>query len=236
MPNDPSRLAAVAAAIEEVEPGMTLGLGSGRAVFALADALVERYGSKTTFRAAVASAVTAEHVGHSGIEVIDLTADVRIDLAIDGADEVDPDLGLIKGGGAALLHEKLIIAAADRVIIMAEASKKVARLGDVRRLPVEVVKYGWEVTSQRILQLTDTADLRTDNGRPVVTEENDLLLDVTIPPGDLHEFAARLKATLGVVEHGLFLDQADEVIFGSPDGTTEHVKRQLPPRHSESQR
>ncbi len=144
-----ARAAAVVAALRHVEPGMTIGLGSGRAVFALADALAGARsgpGSGAPPRVTVASPVTEARARAAGLEVVALDDAGRLDLAIDGADEVDPRLDVLKGGGAALLREKLVMASADRVLIVAERRKYVERLGSMHPLPVEVVRFGWATT------------------------------------------------------------------------------------------
>jgi ribose 5-phosphate isomerase A len=113
-------------------------------------------------------------------------------------------------------------------VIMVEENKIVERLGATHRLPVEVTRFGWTTTRKRLLMLTDTADLRVQSELPVLTSEGNYLIDVTIPEGPLDEFANALKLTLGVVDHGLFLDQANEVIVGKPDGSIEiHSRPQL---------
>jgi ribose 5-phosphate isomerase A len=215
-----ARAAAVGAARRHVKPGMTIGLGSGRAVFALADALAGAQPGKPPVRVVVASAVTEARARAAGLEVIGLDDVGRLDLSIDGADEVDPRLDLLKGGGAALLREKLVMACADRVLIVAERRKYVERLGTLHRLPVEVVRFGWGTTRKRVLELVPDATLRRQpGGEPVVTDEGHYLLDCPIPAGDLAALAAALKLTLGVVEHGLFLGAASEALLGNDDGT-----------------
>ena len=223
-----ARAAAVAAAHHHVEPGMTIGLGSGRAVFALTDALADAAGGKPPVRVVVASQVTEARARAAGLEVVGLDDVGRMDLSIDGADEVDPLLDLLKGGGAALLREKLVMACADRVLIVAERRKYVERLGTLHRLPVEVVRFGWVTTRLRLLDLVPDATLRRQpGGEPVVTDEGHYLLDCPIPAGDLAALAAALKATLGVVDHGLFLGAATEALLGNDDGTVTTL-RSLP--------
>jgi ribose 5-phosphate isomerase A len=223
---DPARAAAVAAARERVEPGMTIGLGSGRAVFALVDLLAAGGPEPGRLRAVVASSRTEARARAAGIELVSLDDDLTLDLAVDGADEVDPDLVLLKGGGGALLREKLVLAAARSVVIVAEAPKLVDRLGTTKALPVEVVRFAWPTTRRRLLDLLPTATLRrTPDGTPVVTDEGHHLLDCQLPDGDLAALAAAIKSTLGVVEHGLFPDQADEVLLGQPDGTVRALRR-----------
>jgi ribose 5-phosphate isomerase A len=227
--DDPARAAAVAAAVARVEPGMTLGLGSGRAVFGLVEAVAARRPpgqSGAGLRVVTASQVTEALAKAAGFDLVELDGEV-VDHTFDGADEVDDNLGLVKGGGGALLREKLVMAAAGRVTIMAEDRKRVPRLGHTRMLPVEVVRFAWQSTQRRLGRLLAETALRVGaDGHPVVTDEGHYLLDGRIPPeGDLHALAAEVKATLGVVEHGLFLDQADEVLLGRADGTVEVLTR-----------
>lgn len=200
---------------------MTIGLGSGRAVWAVLAGLRGMEG----LRAAAASGRTEELLREAGIEIVEPDGSLRLDLAIDGADEVDSDLGLVKGGGAALLREKLVVSAADRFVVVAESRKRVERLGETFLLPVEVVRYAWGDTRRRLLELVPEAELRTgEDGDPVVTDEGHHLLDCRIPPqGDLEELAAEIKATVGVVEHGLFLGMADLALLGNDDGSVERV-------------
>jgi ribose 5-phosphate isomerase A len=223
---DPARAAAVAAVRERIEPGMTIGLGSGRAVFALVDLLATSWAGRRPLRAVVASSRTAARARAAGIELVGLDSDRALDLAVDGADEIDPALHLLKGGGGALLREKLVIAAARQVVIVAESPKLVPRLGTTKALPVEVVRFAWPTTRARLLGLLPTATLRqAPDGTPVVTDEGHHLLDCTLPATDLPALAAALKSTLGVVEHGLFPDQADEVLLGQPDGGVQVLRR-----------
>ena len=221
---DAARDAAAKAALERIEPGMTVGLGSGRAVWRTMELLSER-GDR--LRAAFASERTAALGREAGIEAIELDGDTRLDVAIDGADEVDPDLNLVKGGGAALLREKLVVCAAERFVVVAEARKRVDRLGQQFRLPVEVVRFAWRDTRARVLRLVPEAELRTDgDGAPVVTDEGHHLLDCRLPPtGDVAELGAALKGVVGVVEHGLFVGMASEVLLGRPDGGVDALTR-----------
>ena len=134
--------------------------------------------------------------------------------------------GPARRGGGALLREKLVLAAARRVVIVAEADKLVDRLGATRALPVEVVRFAWPTTRARLLDLLPTATLRqTPDGTPFVTDEGHHLLDCAVPGGDLDTLATALKTTLGVVEHGLFIDQADEALVGNPDGSVQTLYR-----------
>jgi ribose 5-phosphate isomerase A len=224
--DDPARAAAVAAARTRVEAGMTIGLGSGRAVFALVEALASKWRGPSGLRAVTASSATEARARAAGIDLVELDGELVLDLAIDGADEVDRGLGLIKGGGSALLREKLVMAAARRVVIVAEATKFVERLGTIHPLPVEVVRFAWQSTRLRLLELVPSAVLRVAaDGAPVVTDEGHYLIDCAVPNGDLAALGAAVKATLGVVEHGLFLGMADEVLLGRTDGSVHVLRR-----------
>ena len=223
---DPARVAAVNAALPLVPEQVVIGLGSGRAVFLLTEQIGQKYDGRPPVKAVVASSKTAAVAEKAGIEIVDLDANTSVHIAFDGADEIDNELALIKGGGAALLREKLIIAAAKKVVIFAEEKKKVDRLGQTRLLPVEIVRYGWQTTRSRVLDFVESATLRQDeNGQPVVTDENHLLLDVPVPAGDIRRFAAALKSTLGVVDHGLFIDLATDVLLGHEDGSVTSLQK-----------
>jgi ribose 5-phosphate isomerase A len=218
----PAREAAAAAAAEVVSVDMTIGLGSGRAVWAT----IARLHAGT--RAVVASERTRAVALDAGIEVLELDGSFELDLALDGADEVGPGLGLIKGGGGALLREKIVIAAARRFVVVAEASKKVDRLGQTFRLPVEVVRFAWKDTRRRLSAVLADAELRMSaaGGEPYVTDEGHYILDAPIPEGsDPLTIASALKTIPGVVEHGLFLDMASVALLGHEDGTVERLER-----------
>jgi ribose 5-phosphate isomerase A len=176
-------------------------------------------------RAAAASSRTEELLREAGIELVELDGSVRLAMAIDGADEVDPSLGLIKGGGAAMLREKLVVKAADRFVVVAEASKKVARLGETRPLPVEVVRFAWRDTRRRLLELVPGAELRTDErGDIAITDEGHYILDCELPSsGDLAALGEAIKAEVGVIEHGLFIGLSSLALLGNDDGSVERV-------------
>jgi ribose 5-phosphate isomerase A len=217
-----ARESAAAAAAELVEPGMTIGLGSGRAVWATTERLPQGT------RAVVASELTRERALTAGIEVVELDGTFELDLALDGADEVDGSLGLIKGGGGALLREKIVISAGRRFVVVAEASKKVERLGERFPLPVEVVRFGWRDTRRRLSAVLPDPDLRSteEGSQPYVTDEGHYILDAPIPAGtDPADLGLALKRVPGVVEHGLFLDMAELALLGHPDGTVERLER-----------
>jgi ribose 5-phosphate isomerase A len=221
-----ARAAAAAAAAELVSPGMTIGLGSGRAVWKVIELLGER-GDLGELRAVVASSRTDELARTTGIEVVELDGSLQLDLALDGADEVDGSLRLIKGGGGALLREKIVVSAARRFVVVAETRKKVERLGSGFRLPVEVVRFAWRDTRRRLAALLPDADLRLrEDGESYITDEGHFILDCTLPSdADLDSLDSELKQIPGVVEHGLFIGLADQALLGRLDGTVEVLER-----------
>jgi ribose 5-phosphate isomerase A len=225
---DTARAAAAAAAADLVEPGMTVGLGSGRAVWKLVELLGGRVRAggdlaAGALRAASASSRTERLAASLGIDLIELDGDVELDLALDGADEVDPQLRLIKGGGGALLREKIVISAARRFVVVAETPKKVERLGEHFRLPVEVVQFAWRDTRRRVTAvLPDAVQRLGEDGEAYVTDEGHFILDCALPAAaDLDALGPRLKQIPGVVEHGLFIGLAERALLGRPDGGIE---------------
>ena len=217
---NPAREAAAQDAAELVSDGMTIGLGSGRAVWRVVELLGERGFAGP---AVVASSLTDERARTAGIEVTELDGSLELDLALDGADEVDPQLRLIKGGGGALLREKIVISAARRFVVVAETPKKVERLGERFRLPVEVVRFAWEDTRRRLAALLPDAELREG---PYVTDEGHYILDCAIPTDvDIDALGSALHAVPGVVEHGLFIGMAERALLGTPEGGVEVVER-----------
>jgi ribose 5-phosphate isomerase A len=213
------------AALELIEPGMRLGLGSGRAVFATARGLGEN-GARPDL-VVCASPETAALVAAAGIRVAQPEEAPVLDLALDGADEVMRSLAVLKGGGGSLLREKIVIESAERFVVVAEAHKIVTHLGERWRLPVEVVRFGWQGTRDRLLAVLDDAVLRSNaGGAAFVTDEGHHILDCALPAGaDLTFIAAAVKSMTGVVEHGLFLTQADLALMGAPDGSLQRLVR-----------
>jgi ribose 5-phosphate isomerase A len=226
-PSDAAREAAAAAAAELVEPGMTLGLGSGRAVWKLVDLLGgrAREGGLDGLRAATASSLTEQRARDLGIDVVELDGALELDLALDGADELDSRLRLIKGGGGALLREKIVVCAARRFVVVAETPKLVDRLGEHFRLPVEVVRFAWRDTRRRLeAVLPDTLRRQGEDGEAYLTDEGHYILDCALPAGvDIDALGSRLKAIPGVVEHGLFIGLAERALLGRPDGGVDEI-------------
>jgi len=226
-PQNVAREAAARAAAGLVQEGMTVGLGSGRAVLKLVEQLGPRAAS---FRTVTASERTAELARELGIEVLQLDGRLELDLALDGADEVGPGLALIKGGGGALLREKIVIAAAPRFVVVAETAKRVERLGETFRLPVEVVRFAWRDTRRRLAPLLPHAELRSrSDGEPYLTDEGHYILDCALPAEpEPAALAGELDRVPGVVEHGLFLGLAERALLGRPDGGIDVLERDHP--------
>jgi ribose 5-phosphate isomerase A len=220
----PARDAASAAAVELIEPDTTIGLGSGRAVWRVVDRIAERWPDGPPLRAVVASELTHVRAREAGIEVVELDGSFELDLAIDGADEIDPELRLIKGGGGALLREKIVIAAARRFVVVAETGKLVDRLGAGFRLPVEVARFAWRDTRRRLAMLLPDPRLRTAGDSAFLTDEGHHILDCPIPAGvDPEALADNLRRVPGVLDHGLFIGMADKALLGTPEGGIERL-------------
>jgi ribose 5-phosphate isomerase A len=213
------------AAARLVADGMTVGLGTGSTAAFLVVALGERVARDgLTLRCVATSTATETLAARHGLTLMDLDKVGEIDLTIDGADEIGPGLALIKGGGAALLREKLVWEASRRCVVIADAAKRVAALGAFP-LPIEVVAFGHLTTARRIaatLQacgVSGAPSLRMRDGEAVGTDSGNLIYDaacVTIP--DPLTLARALKSVTGVVEHGLFLGLASQALIGTADG------------------
>lgn len=214
------KTAAAAAALEHVASGMTLGLGTGStaAIFVrlLGNAL--RNGKLHDVRGVCTSRETASLASQLGIPLLEFDEAETIDLAVDGADEIDPQLRLIKGRGGALLREKIVEQSARHFIVIADESKLVNRLGGVP-LPVEVVPFASARYAVRWRQEGLTLELRTSEGSPFVTDEGNHILDVNVPPAvAVNELHDALRRRAGVVETGYFASEASAAFVGTSDG------------------
>lgn len=232
-PADIAKRAAAARALEMVEDGMTLGLGTGSTAAWFVRLLSERIGAGKLSVAGVPTSNTTKWLARElGVPLTTLEAAGRLDLTVDGADEFDPRLDLIKGGGAALLQEKIVASASARMVVITDAGKRVPVLGRFP-LPVEVVRFGWTATRDAITDILTRADvdgheivLRQNGTAPLVTDEGHHILDLHLKRiGDPAALAAALNAVPGVVESGLFVGIADAVVIGHEDGRTEVVSR-----------
>jgi ribose 5-phosphate isomerase A len=205
-------------ALELVQDGMLVGLGSGSTARYFIEGvgrLVER-GMK--LRAVPTSRGVAELAATLGIPIVTEMIG-QIDLAVDGADEVDPALNLIKGRGGALFREKLVAAASKRFVVVVDESKFVKELG-VGVLPVEVLPFLWRTTAERLTALGVSLTVRGGEETPFITDNGNLILDLTMPDGikNPSELGTELKKVTGVVEHGLFVGMTHTVIVANGDG------------------
>ncbi len=210
-------------ALEWIEDGMVLGLGTGSTVRHLLELLGERLrdGALKSVTGVPTSRDTAERATALGIPLSTLEQEPRLDLALDGADEVDPALDLIKGLGGALLWEKIVAAAADRLVILADDSKLVRRLGEKAPLPVEVVPFGWTTHLAYLDRLGARAVLRVDAaGQPFVTDGGHYILDCRFEDGipDPAALDEALHRRPGIVETGLFLGMARAAVVAGEAG------------------
>lgn len=215
-----SRLERIGAqAAGEVKPGMVVGLGTGSTASAFVTALGQRVaeGLKVT---GIPTSTETEHLARSlGIPLTDLNAVDSIDLCVDGADEIDPALNVVKGRGGALLFEKLVARRADRYIIIATDEKLVDRLGTRLPLPVEIVPLGWKHTARELERLRIEPMLRMKGEEPFVTDGGHYILDCeTGGIANARELATRIKAITGVVDHGLFIDMVDLAMTVDDEG------------------
>lgn len=211
------------AAAELVEDGMLLGIGTGSTAAYLIYALARRMQAGLQIAGAVpTSEATAQLANSLGIPLTDLDTHPILDLVIDGADEIDDQLRLIKGGGGALLREKIVASAARRFVVIGDVTKRVTQLGLKMPLPVEVVPFAMTPVSKHLEALGAKVQLRQLAGQTFITDNHNVILDCNFPggiadPSDLH---ARIKWIVGVVETGLFLNIAQQAIIGGPEGVS----------------
>ncbi|HYL07142.1 MAG TPA: ribose-5-phosphate isomerase RpiA [Candidatus Udaeobacter sp.] len=215
---DSLKRAAAEKALELVQDGMLIGLGSGSTVRYFTEGVGRLVAGGMKVRGVPTSRATAELAVELGIEIVTEILG-PIDLAVDGADEVDPALDLIKGRGGAMFREKLVAASAKRFVVVVDESKLVKQLG-VGVLPVEVLPFLWRTTAERLAALGVSLSVRGGEEVPYTTDNGNLILDVSMEGGikDARALGVELKKTLGVVEHGLFVGMTDTVIVAGADG------------------
>ena len=214
------RLAGEAAA-NLIEDGMLLGLGSGSTATQMIIALGSRIQQGLRIAGAVPTSPATEELARNlGIPLTDLDTHPVLDLDIDGADEIDGQLRLIKGGGGALLREKIVASVAQRFVVIVDATKQVAQLGQTAPLPVETVPLAVTPVSRRLEALGAAVRLRRSGNNVFFTENCNAILDCFFTGGiaDAVALEARIRRIVGVVETGLFLNMAKQAIIGGPDG------------------
>ncbi len=228
-PIDKAKFVAAKRATRYVESGMKVGLGTGSTAAWLVRCLGEMVRDDgLRIKGVPTSSRTAQLAREVGIEVISLDEAKWLDLTIDGADEYDSDLNLIKGGGGALLQEKIVATASDQMVVIADISKQVDRLGAFP-LPIEVIPFGWQTTKALVEEtligmdvLGRTTSLRMNGEHPFVTDEGNHIVDLHLNRiGNPRQLSLVLNQIPGVVENGLFLDICDAVVIGFGDGRVE---------------
>ena len=208
-------------ALSQISDGMVVGIGSGSTIELLVPKLAEKLDHEQIDITGVCTSNKTAYIAKElGIRVVDVNDVEKIDVAIDGADEVDNNLNLIKGGGGALFREKVIDAMAEKFIVLVDESKCVSYLGQTFNLPVEVDKFNWLLVSKKIVSYDNLKVMRRMvDDVPFITDNGNYILDVTlnssIDPYAMHEFLIHL---VGVLETGYFLDVTDQVIIGKQKG------------------
>ena len=211
---------------------MRLGLGSGSTAARMLDALGERLasGALADVAGVPTSAATAARCGELGIPLLTLEEAGELDLVIDGADEIDPRLDLIKGLGGAHLREKVVAAAAREMVVVADETKIVGRLGERAPLPVEVITFALPVAERLLRGLGWEPELRVDDGRPFVTDEGNRILHCRREEwADTEALAADISQVPGVVAHGFFLGFASAAVVATREGVQELRRPASPP-------
>jgi len=213
--------AAAEAAVQQLENGMLVGLGSGTTSTMAVAAMGKRVREGLRITGVPTSEKTSEQARQLNIPLIDLGGDTAIDITIDGADEVETGtLSLIKGGGGNLFREKLVAIASKRMLVVVDETKVVRKLGIRFAIPVEVVCFGWETTAKRLKDLHANPKLRLNpDGKPYVTDNSNYILDCAYGPiPDARALQNELDRVVGVVEHGLFIGIASQAIVGGTKG------------------
>ena len=228
-PIDRAKYAAARRAVDLVEDGMKLGLGTGSTAAWMVRALAERARAESLRLTCVPTSTRTADLGRElGLKIVGLDEAGWLDLTIDGTDEFDAELNLIKGGGGALLMEKIVATASDRMVVITDASKEVKTLGAFP-LPVEVIPFGWQASRMLIEELLNAMDvmgtqamLRMNGDRPYLTDEGNHILDLMLGRiGNPRQLSLALNQVPGVVENGLFIDVCDAVVIGYADGRVE---------------
>lgn len=220
-----SKRVAAEKAVDYLHNGMTVGLGTGSTVYYAIKKLGLQVKQGLNIQAIATSVHSEEIAVDLGIKVVSFSQIEHIDITIDGADEVDSAWNLIKGGGGALLREKIVAASSKQLIVIVDDSKVVNRLG-VFPLPIEIIRFGYEMTIKKIDQLCHKSVLRTVDGKPYITDNGNYIVDCDFGainnPRVLHD---NLNQIVGVVDNGLFIDYADRVIVGYGDGSVKELQK-----------
>ena len=224
-----ARKRAALEAVKHVQDGFIVGLGSG----STAAYVIQEIGEKIRLEGLRISGVPTSHQAmmlavHCGVPLTTLNEHPQLDLAIDGADQIDRDLNLIKGGGGALTREKIVASAANLFVIVADETKSVEKLGTNHAIPIEVLPFALPTVMVKLRELKGKPVLREGGGKvgPSVTDNGNFVVDVDFGPvDDVKELDLQLKLIPGVIETGLFVGMADVVYLGKPDGFEKLVRK-----------
>ena len=228
---DPAVQAVAQRALTLVRPGDKVGLGSGRASTAFIRALGEQVRQGLRIAGVATSKASEQLARELRIPLLELGENVELDLIVDGADEVAPDLDLIKGWGGALVRERIVTCASRRQVILVSPEKLVQALGARGRIPVEIIPLARGYVSRKLKEAGLLPALRLNaDGTPFISDNNNLTLDCALPAplkdgAAARELEARILRIAGVVDTGLFLGTAEQVLVGQPDGSVEVMKR-----------
>lgn len=225
MSQDADKKAAAIAAADEVRPGMLVGLGTGSTAYFLIEELGRRFAGGLEFRAVATSLASEQQAKGLGIPVLPFSGVAEIDLAIDGADEIDPQLRAIKGAGGAMLREKCVAASAKRMIVIADSSKTVAQLGATMPVPCETLEFAQAFVARALEELGAEVKPRMKDGALYRTDQNNPILDchfglIADPAG----LAARLSSIPGMLGHGLFVTEV-AALYCARDGSATFTGR-----------
>ena len=210
-----------------IEEGMVVGLGSGSTATFMIYALARRIQNGLSIVGAVPTSQATKQLASSlGIPLTNLDTYPELDLDIDGADEIDEQLNLIKGGGGALLREKIVASCSKRFIVIGDVTKQVTQLGNKFPLPIEVISFAATPVSRRLEELGALVQVRQLGNQVYLTDNGNMILDCSFPNGiaDPEHAHTLIRSIVGVVETGLFINMADQAIIGGPGGVT-HRRR-----------
>lgn len=225
MPQDSDKKAAALAAADEVKDGMLVGLGTGSTAVFLIDELGRRFAQGLKFEAVATSIASESQAKALGIPVLSFSEVARIDLAIDGADEIDPQLRAIKGAGGAMLREKCVAASAARMVVIADSSKKVAQLGATMPVPCETLPFAQTYVGRALADLGARVALRMKDGAAYRTDQGNPILDCHFGPiADPAALAVALSSIPGMLGHGLFVSEV-AALYCAEDGSATFTQR-----------
>ena len=225
MTQDADKKAAAIAAADEVKDGMLVGLGTGSTAFFLIEELGRRFAEGLRFRAVATSLASERQAKQLGIPVLPFSEVARIDLAIDGADEIDPQLRAIKGAGGAMLREKCVAASANRMVVIADSSKRVAQLGLIMPVPCETLPFARAFVERALEDLGARVMLRMTDGTLYRTDQGNLIFDCRFGAiTDPQRLAAHLSAIPGMLGHGLFVGEVD-ALYAAEHGSATLIER-----------